>query len=58
MQLIVIFSGYLYNEPLVVLTAVVEFVRLRLCVSACVYVCVCVVQRTSNIGVSNVSEMT
>jgi len=37
MQLIIIFSGYLYNKTFVVLTAFVEFVWLRLCV--CVGVC-------------------
>jgi hypothetical protein len=40
MQLIVIISSYLYNEPFVVLTAVVEFVWLRMCVCVCVCVCV------------------
>jgi hypothetical protein len=46
MQLIVIVSGYLYNEPFLVQTAVVDFVWL--------WNCVCVVQKTSNKGVSNV----
>jgi len=36
MQLITIFSGYLYNKTFVVLTAFVEFVWLRLCVCVCV----------------------
>ena len=57
-QLIVVIRGYLYNEIFVVLTAVVEFVRLRLCVCVCVCARVCVIQRTSNIRVSIVSEKT
>jgi hypothetical protein len=47
-QLIVIISGYLYNDIFVVLTALVEFVW------QIVRACVCVVRKTSNKRVSNV----